>query len=203
MIRWILYLPLVLLSTVFCYLTNFIVVLFCDEQGELPKPFLSLWETWDNSCNPQEITEYFPHWLSDWWDKHYTEAKVQPPEYQALGLTRWITLCHNANFSICERIKRYICRVLWLTRNNANGWAMFVFGEYSNNEDLVEDGHWVYQRNVPKKYGVWAYKNSDEWFSVWRIHVYFNIYLGYKLDMSKCCLCMYAFRPFAIKFKLI
>lgn len=203
MIKWFLLMPLVLASTILCYLTNFIVVLFCNDDGELPRPILWLWQTWDNSCNPSDIKDHYPHWLTDWWDKHYTEVVLQTQEYRELGLTRWYTICQDCEFTFVEKLKRYICRVLWLTRNAAYSWALFVFGEYGKHEDLVEDGHWVYQRSVPKKYGVWAYKNSDEWFSVWRIHVYFNIYLGYKLDMSKSCLCMYAFRPFALKFKLI
>ncbi len=203
MIKWFLYMPLVLLTTVLCYLTNWFIVLFCDKEGELSAPILRLWQTFDNSCNPQEITEYFPSFLSNFWSNHYTEAEIQTPEYKELGRSRWYSLCFDDSFTVWERIQRYICRVLWLMRNNACGWAFFVFGEFSNHNTLVEDGHWVYEKDVPKKYGLWAYKNSDEVFSFWRIHVYWNIYVGYKLDMSKDCLCPYAFRPLAFKFKLI
>lgn len=43
---WIILVPLQLLVTLFCYLTNWFVTFFADEQGNLPG-FFYLWQTWD------------------------------------------------------------------------------------------------------------------------------------------------------------
>ena len=44
---WLLYVCLDLIFTVLCYLTNWFVVIFADEKGQLPKVF-KLWQTYDN-----------------------------------------------------------------------------------------------------------------------------------------------------------
>ncbi len=41
---WLLYVCLDLIFTVLCYLTNWFVVIFADEKGQLPKVF-KLWQT--------------------------------------------------------------------------------------------------------------------------------------------------------------
>jgi hypothetical protein len=47
---WLLYVCLDLIFTVLCYLTNWFVVIFADEKGQLPKVF-KLWQTYDNPRN--------------------------------------------------------------------------------------------------------------------------------------------------------
>lgn len=50
--RWFLYAPLQLLIMIICYITNPIVVLFSDENGEL-HGFLRKWQTFDDSCDSE------------------------------------------------------------------------------------------------------------------------------------------------------
>ena len=96
MIRWLIYLPISLIMTVVCYLTNFIVLLFCDRDGEL-HGFWHLWQTWDNSCNPSDIKDIAPKWLLYDWDKHYIEYTKYLSD---VNRTRWVTECVNNDWTI-------------------------------------------------------------------------------------------------------
>ena len=51
--RWFLYAPLQLLIMIICYITNPIVVLFADKDGEL-HGFLRKWQTFDDSCDSED-----------------------------------------------------------------------------------------------------------------------------------------------------
>ena len=94
--------------TVVCYLTNFIVLLFCDKDGEL-HGFWHLWQTWDNSCNPSDVTEAdeVPDWLKYDWARHYEEWRGSTPELSVQGRERWFTTCIDSNFSVVEQLQRY------------------------------------------------------------------------------------------------
>lgn len=45
--KWLLQAVAEVIATVIAYLTNWLVVLFADEYGQLPKA-LKLWQTYDN-----------------------------------------------------------------------------------------------------------------------------------------------------------
>lgn len=47
---WLIYYPLNFLCSILCYLTNWLVVFFADERGELDGAF-HLWQTWDDSLD--------------------------------------------------------------------------------------------------------------------------------------------------------
>ncbi len=116
--------------SIFCYVTNPIVILFCDENGELPG-FLSLWQTWDDSCDSEYyMTECVPGFLNyGFYSKYYPQTKVATPELALVGRERWVTQIRpNAVFSVKERIQRYFCRLLWLTRNCGYGFNFWCFG---------------------------------------------------------------------------
>ena len=103
MIIWFLFLPVSLLAMVLCYITNPIVVLFANEDGELPG-FLSLWQTWDNSCNPSDLMHILPDWLQFDWERHYEEYKGVTPYLYEVNRERWFTRCIDDNFTFTEQI---------------------------------------------------------------------------------------------------
>ena len=187
MLRWIVLAPLSLIASLICYLTNPIVLLFCNEDGELPS-FLSLWQTWDNSCNPSDVTEHdeVPDWLKYDWARHYEEWRGSTPELSAQGRERWFTTCIDSNFSVVEQLKRYACRIYWLTRNCAYGWAFWPFG-------ILPGINWRYERQKEDSYFVhadtpywwlmdaWCYKDSSHWFSIWGYEVRKEFFLGWKV----------------------
>lgn len=58
--RWFLYAPLQLLIMIICYITNPVIVMFVDENGEL-RGFLRKWQTFDDSCDSEDcVTKYVP-----------------------------------------------------------------------------------------------------------------------------------------------
>lgn len=192
MIKWIILAPFALAITLLCYILNPIVVLFADSDSEL-HGFLKNFQTWDNSLTPSDIVKIFPEWLSDFWHEHYIETTLELPEYNRI---RWVTPCWNDEFNIIDRLRRYVCRTLWLTRNCAYGFFFYPpFGVMPS--DLVKDGKWEYNTNKGKLWGEFAYKNSDLAFKVGEYSFYYNIYIGWKLEEGKQS--MYAFRPLAFK----
>lgn len=124
--KWFLLLPINWLFVALSYVLTPIVVLFCDEEGELPA-FLKYFQTWDDSCYAEQMaTESAPKLLRYDWKSKYFTAEADIPD---TGRTRkysvkypWVT------FSIAERIKRYLCAVLWLWRNPAYGFAFYLLG---------------------------------------------------------------------------
>lgn len=183
MLRWILYLPLSILTSVLCYLTNPIAVLFCDKNGELPGVF-GLWQTWDNSCNPSDIVTIAPKFLQYGWSNHYREYKDATTYLRSVNRERWYTVCYNPHFTMLERLKRYICRVLWLTRNNAYGWGFYVLGHTAMPcFEIVKDTPEV--QHIREINGVgWMYKSTAEIFSAFGWRVRWNNLFGWKLDAS-------------------
>ena len=190
MIRWLIYLPFSLLLTVICYITNPIVLLFCDEDGELPS-FLHLWQTWDNSCNPSDVTKHkqLPSFLLYDWPKHYEETYGTTPELAKVGRKRWFTKCIDTHFTLWERIKRYICRVYWVIRNCCYGWAFWVLGitpgirwvterDDGETQFLHEDYDWWWLD------GAWRYKSTAPICTVLGWTIRWNILLGWKVDES-------------------
>jgi len=187
MITWLILAPLSLVVSFFCYLTNPIVVLFCDEDGELPG-FLQLWQTHDNSCNPSDVTEnkQLPDWLLYDWKGHYEEYKGTTPTLAEEGRDRWFTRCINHNWTLTERLKRYICRVYWLMRNCAYGWCFWVFG-------IIGGTKWTFVQNDPDTSFVhqdcvcwwidsaWRYKSTAPWFSIGDYTIYKELHLGWKV----------------------
>lgn len=188
MVLWLVYLPFALITMIACYLTNPIAVLFCDKDGELHGIWRN-WQTWDNSCNPSDVTEckQLPAWLCYDWKRHYEEYEDDTPELKAVGRKRWFTRCIDDNWTIKERIQRYICRVYWLTRNCAYGWAFYVLG-------ITPGVRWVVERkdkdviSVHEDYngwqldGAWKYKSTAPICTIFGWTLRWNNFLGWKLD---------------------
>ena len=181
---------------IFCYLTNIVVVAFADELGEL-HGFLKNWQTWDDSCDPRFfVTTRVPKFLRYAYDKHYEEYEATTPELEEVGRTRWFTrfVEGGENFTIKERIQRYFCRFLWLTRNNGYGFAFWLFGKKINPKDMV----WV--KNIPDELIIGYDSTKSIWVRPWVIkahkhlfgRIYLDVFLGWKIgpgdDHLKQCM---------------
>lgn len=182
MIRWLIYLPFSLLLTVICYITNPIVLLFCDEDGELPS-FLHLWQTWDNSCNPSDIMDIAPSWLLYDWGAHYREYRDTTQLLRSWNRDRWFTNCINDEWTFWERVQRYICRLIWLTRNNAYGWGFYVLGHTATPLFVIQQSENTIFADEVNGFG-WMYKNTAKIFSLFDWEVHWNNLLGWKVDTS-------------------
>lgn len=109
--KWFIYAPLQLVCMIVCYLTNWIVVLFADQNGELPG-LLWLWQTWDDSLDSEDcVTKYVPSIIRYDFYKYYRVERHLLPEYN-----RWHKYSINiAPLPLIDRIKRYCCRVFGFT----------------------------------------------------------------------------------------
>lgn len=159
MLIYIPYLIFSLIITVICYITNPIVVLFADELGEL-HGFLKYWATWDDSLDPRffVVNKVWAIFRYDY-DKHYEEYKGTTPELEEVGRERWFTKFKEGGetFTLKERIQRYFCRVLWLTRNNAYGFSFWFLGQKVDSKNMI----WT-----PQKEGVYyGYDSSKSWWN--------------------------------------
>lgn len=183
MIRWILYLPLSLLTTVLCYLTNWFAVLFADINGELPSIF-KYWQTWDDSVFCRNSRDISPSFLQYDWEKHYREYKDTTPELKTWNRERWFVVCVEPHFTFVEELKRYACGVLWLMRNNAYGFAFYLLGatvtyplvtKYSENTISTHELHGE----------AWMYKNTAPIFSAFGWTLHWNNLLGWKIAIDE------------------
>lgn len=168
--RYAIYATLQLLCTLLCYLTNWLVVFFASEEGELPGP-LRLWQTWDDTLDNSTDIKRLPSFLQYDWAEHYIQDKTGER-----GQIRYVEELIKP-FTFTEKVKRYFCRCHWLYRNCAYGFAFYVFGR-----DIHPD---YYVKMEQEKYlimdnaGGWAYKDwSPMKFGHWKI------YLGWKIQRN-------------------
>lgn len=191
MLIYLLSLPIMLLVMVFCYITNPIVVLFCDECGEL-HGFWHLWQTWDDTCDAEDwCTDYSPKWMRYNYYEKYTVHRLLDPKTNRY--IKSVSLNPGATFTKKERFLRYLNRVAWLTRNCAYGWAFYVFGTQTKAKDLKK----VYEK-VDAKTGrsarllIDTSSHKSIWFSKFKYYsdmpipgtfrkLRWNNYIGYKL----------------------
>ncbi len=179
--------PINFLVSVLCYITNPIVLLFCDDEGEL-HGFLRYWQTWDNSCNPSDLADIVPGFLMFDWARHYEEYESTTPELAAVGRTRWFCKVIDPEFSTWEKIQRYICRNIWLLRNCAYGFSFWVFGRTIEENSVMiikqkydDKGKMTFARvtTEPKWRAPFLYKN-DRYFLGHFLR--WCIFLGWKID---------------------
>lgn len=145
---WIFYFIAMIIIMLICYITNPIVVLFADEEGEL-HGFLKYWQTWDDSLDSKfMMTEVVPNkWYGKYldykWDTKYEFYQDTETLKEFGHVIDKVRLRPGATFSTKERIQRYFCRVLWLSRNCAYGFAYYLLNANGNIEDL-----YIKQQNV-------------------------------------------------------
>lgn len=183
MFRWLLYLIPSLLSSVLCYLTNWLVVPFADKNGELPWP-LHLWQTWDNSVFCSDSVEVAPKFLQYDWPKHYREYKDTTQLLRSWNRDRWFVECIDDDFTFIERVKRYLCGVLWLMRNNAYGFAFYLLGATVTPLLYIKRSeNTIYAEEMQGD--AWMYKNDAPIFSLFGWTVYWNNLLGWKIAVGE------------------
>ena len=73
--KWLIYAALQTICMVVCYLTNWIVVLFANEEGELPGS-LRLWQTWDDTLDNETDIKRMPKFLQYNWNDHYAQVET-------------------------------------------------------------------------------------------------------------------------------
>lgn len=197
MIIYLLRCVMEVMATVIAYLTNPIVVLFADEYGNLPK-CLRFWQTFDNCLDVGwMLSEHcVPKFAEYDFDKHYIyhlEDKSDP-EHIIPGYVEII----DADFSLKEKLQRYICRLCWLYRNCNYGFSYEINGlEYDGKDNVVlirinetDNEQWLsYVKTTDNPFRQclnllwnghfsWFYcKKYCKWFKL-------RIYLGWKLKGS-------------------
>ena len=132
---WIFHVIIELCATVVAYLTNPIVVLFCDEKGDLPE-WAKWWQTYDN-CLDIDWMVYehcVPKFAEYDFNKHYKYVPEVKGDY--LLIPGHVEIL-DPNFTLKERFQRYVCRVCWLYRNCNYGFSYYVNGRYIDSAYLV------------------------------------------------------------------
>ena len=173
---WLLLFPLNVLCSVLCYFTNPIAVLFADERGELHGVW-RYWQTWDDSLDVQWfVKEVVPECLRYDFDKHYRSSREAIEYNRTKGCVEII----DGNFTNHERWQRYLCRVLWLYRNCAYGFAFYLFGRPVNGNDMTmlksEDNFAVgYDKTKNIIVRPWIFYYAKH-------HI--NVFLGWKIDYA-------------------
>ena len=175
-----------IMAMIVAYLTNPIVVLFADEYGELPECF-KMWGTYDNRSLDVGwmITE---HCVPKWAEYDYNSHYVYHYEKKFNDGTVWpgYVIILNKNFTLKERLQRYVCRACWLYRNSNYGFSYYVNGVDVNGSDLKV----VKNTSEPNNEIFIAYeKDKDVYNTAWSVFVYkqyceyfcFRAYLGWKL----------------------
>lgn len=191
--RWFIYTPLQLLIMIICYITNPIVVLFADKDGEL-HGFLRKWQTFDDSCDSEDcVTKYVPKWIRYDFYKYYRSEKQYDPNYGRV-MKKSINI---AQLSLIDKLKRYCCRLFWLSRNCAYGFALDWFGATINPDDVIVIDSYKkgeFERNilVTRDLKYWKVYNTMR---ILNTNYRWRIYLGWKIhNVQSVHYTMLAFR---------
>lgn len=150
-LRWLLYFIPVLLVEIICWFTNPIACLFVYKayrtdvvkrhnkltmsfQREYLKGIFALWSTHDNAAD-----EY-------WWGLYNVNSWFK-------SVREWT----QADYDHCAFV-RYVCRVLWLSRNTAYGWNYKLFS-------LPVGEGWQIKKQIPLLFGYYNDVNIG-----WKAH---------------------------------
>lgn len=179
MVKFLIFLPLQLLSMILCYLTNWIVVLFADEDGEL-KGLWQLWQTWDDSVdNKYFVLNQIPKIFRYDFDKYNKEYKGGEDKY---GRRRYYVK-NLKPLPLKDRIKRYFCRVGWLNRNCGYGFAFYLLGTWVDNRKMIYNDSTKYKEYSGHEKGWrWLFDKPFVWKSDRPItkHLQLNCFIGWK-----------------------
>ena len=193
-IKWLLLAILDIAFNVVCYLTNPLVLLFASEYGNLPWLF-TWWDNYDDCLDVEWFVKegHVPSWCVYDYDKHYKfHSNVE--SQQTRGIYKSYVDILDWDFTWKERLQRYVCRLLWLYRNNAYGFSYYVTGIVVDGKDIVKvktkenDGYIWYTTDY-----AFVYKDSRPSFG--KFH--WDNYVGWKLNWlneNEVERCMLAFR---------
>lgn len=192
-VKWFLMAIIDLLFNVVAYITNPLVVLTASEYGNLPW-LLTWWDNYDDCMDVEWFIKegHVPSWCVYDYDKHY-KFHDSNEALKTRGICKSYVDILDWNFTLKERIQRYVCRVLWLYRNCAYGFSYYVTGIDVRKADVVEiktekkDGYIYYE--TP-----YAFCYKDERPSFGKHH--WDNFVGWKFqsvtnDVERC---MLAFR---------
>lgn len=189
MFRWLLYLIPSFIVTALCYLLNPIVVLFCDELGEL-HGFLKKFQTWDDSCDSSffmnDVVPVNFKMLDYGFNDYYESFTGTDEELAAVGRDRIFNRFKESHppFTLKKRIQRYFCRILWLTRNCAYGFCFWDFGTIckpSSIKWLVKEDHFRVGYDSSQGNSIWTAPFSIKLDSQINKYLRWKIYIGWKL----------------------
>lgn len=176
-IEWFLLTLLQCAFTIVCYITNPIVVLFADSKGELP-PIFKWWQTHDNTLDIEWVIseEIVPKFLRYAFNKHY----IYHYEEKGDGFMRagYVDLI-DPHFTLKERIQRYFCRLYWLYRNTAYGFAYNVCGrDFLLDKAIINYDYGKGNRGFyAKASNIWGYYLEKQYYK----NFYVRVYLGWKI----------------------
>lgn len=129
---WLLYFPVAVLTYILCLITNPLIILLCDENGEL-EGIWHLWQTWDDSCDSEYfMTHICPDFLNYGYYEHYDSVQIPLP----YNRVKRMSLRTSVPLSPVGKIQRYFCRLWWLTRNCAYGFAYEWLSKDVNGADV-------------------------------------------------------------------
>ena len=182
--KWIFQAALEVLATIVAYLTNWFVVFFADECGQLPK-CLKWWQTYDNPLDVEwMVTEgVVPKFARYDFKRHYEyHYEDKGDDYMIPG---YVVLL-DPNFTLWERVQRYVCRLWWIYRNSNYGFSYYVNGRTVNGADNVVKRDIDLPNN---RQFVSAVKGGNWWSKTWCYYYekqycrwfLLRIYLGWKL----------------------
>lgn len=197
-IKWLLLTVLDVLFNIFAYITDPVVLLFADDYGNLPAIF-KWWENWDDHLDIDWMVDehHVPSFAEYDFHKHYRYHTPAEAE-KLIGEYRGYVELLDSDFTLKERLQRYVCRLWWLWRNNAYGFSYYVTGIDIHKEDVIKvktdekDGYTWYVTEY-----AFCYKDERPSFCGYR----WDNFVGWKFrwiehDVERC---MLAFRinPFA------
>lgn len=181
--KWILQAIAEMFAMVVAYLTNWLVVLWADEYGNLPY-CLRWWQTYDNTLDVEwMLAEHnVPKFALYDYQKHY---RYHYEDKNENGFTAGYVELLDGHFTIKERIQRYICRVCWLYRNSNYGFSYYVNGRDVDGSSVKV----IKTVNEPNNEQWFSYVPGGVWDSTWCFYYCkkyckrfrLRIYLGWKL----------------------
>lgn len=198
-LRWLIYALVSNVINIICYITNPIVVLFCDEEGEL-HGFLEYWQTWDDSCDAEYyMKECVPRFLDYDYSSKYECVSGTTEKLNKIGRTRLFSkLRPDATFTFKEKVQRYFCRVLWLTRNCAYGFNFWIFGACIDSATMTyEETDSLTTKGNNGKYFI--LHSDSEITRIGRIIIKWKLFIGWKIAKEPGChQAMLANRPLIV-----
>jgi len=138
-LKFILYAIIDIIFNIIAYLTNPFVLLTANTAGEMPSILDKYWGNWDDHLDIDWMIDegHVPKFARYDFHKHYNYHTPEEAE-QLIGEYRGYVDILDPTFTVKERLQRYICRLVWLYRNNAYGFSYYVTGIDIYKADVIE-----------------------------------------------------------------
>ena len=126
------------------------------------------------------VKEVVPECLRYDFDKHYRSSRETNATLASVGRDKGCVEIIDGNFTNHERWQRYLCRVLWLYRNCAYGFAFYLFGRVVNGSDMTM---LKFEDNFAVGYDKTKNIIVRPWIFYYEKH-HINVFLGWKCDYT-------------------